>query len=761
MERKASIRISGMSCASCAARVEKRLSSLEGVKTAAVNLASEKALVEFNPDVVNIPEILESVQSLGYEAVEDDGGDKGEEEKRDIEFKNLRMLVLASAVLSAPLILGMVLHLAGVELWPLHNGYFQLAVATPVQFIVGYRFYRNAYLALKAGAPNMDVLVAMGTSAAYFFSTYNVFFQNTAPGEMKDLYFEAAAVIITLILLGKYLEAAAKGKTSQAIKKLMDLQARTAKVVRDGKEEDIPVEDVKAGDIIVVRPGEKIPVDGRIIEGYSTVDESMLTGESIPVEKKVGDSVIGASINRTGTFKFEAVKVGEETVLSQIVKMVEDAQGTKAPIQKIADRVSGIFVPAVIVIAAATFLIWYFGFGDFGKGLISAVSVLVIACPCALGLATPTAIMVGTGKGAENGILIKGGENLERAYRIDTIVLDKTGTITTGEPEVTDILLGRGDGSPVPLLEKSGTGEPSPRPTISWQVLRFASAAERKSEHPLGAAVLSKGKEILGEDDIPEPEQFEAVPGKGVRARVEGRTVLVGTRKLMGENHIEFEPMEDQLRKLEGEGKTAMLVAIDGRIEGVLAVADTVKESSKEAVQRLQTMGIQVYMLTGDNSQTAQAVARQVGITHVVAEVLPGDKAREIERLRNTSTQTKQDTTSQTRVVAMVGDGINDAPALAAADIGIAMGTGTDIAMEAADITLMRGDLRTIPMAIRLSRMTMIKIKQNLFWAFIYNIIGIPFAAAGLLNPIIAGGAMAFSSVSVVANSLTLKRFKG
>jgi Cu+-exporting ATPase len=544
---------------------------------------------------------------------------------------------------------------------------------------------------------------------------------------MKELYFEAAAVIITLILLGKYLEAVAKGKTSDAIKKLMGLQARTARVIRDGSEADIPIEEVEVGDVIVVRPGEKVPVDGRILEGNSSIDESMLTGESLPVEKKAGDMVVGATINRFGTFKFEATRIGKDTVLSQIIKMVEDAQGSKAPIQKIADRVSGVFVPTVIGIAIVTFLIWYLTTGDFTNAIISAVSVLVIACPCALGLATPTAIMVGTGKGAENGILIKGGEHLEMTYKLDAVVLDKTGTITKGQPEVTDVVT-------------LGSME-------SIETLRFAAIAEKSSEHPLGTAISERGKNEFG--TVPDPEQFEAIPGRGIRAVVDGREVFIGTRKLMQEINISADPAEDAVAKLEDEGKTAMLMAVGGKLEAILAVADTLKESSKEAIEDLKKMGIDVYMITGDNKRTAAAIAKQVGIEHVLAEVLPENKAEEVEKLKR-----------QGRKVAMVGDGINDAPALATADIGMAVGTGTDVAIEAADITLMRGDLKTIPAAIRLSRKTMRKIKQNLFWAFIYNIIGIPFAALGLLNPMIAGGAMAFSSVSVVTNSLSLKRAK-
>ncbi len=723
------LKITGMSCAACSAKIEKRLGKMEGVSAAAVNLATEKANVEFDPSIVKVSDIINVVGNLGYQAekIEDISQDR-EKAQREKEIKKLRNELITSAVLSSPLILAMVLSLLKLDVAFLHNQYFQLVIATPVQFIIGWRFYKNAYHALKAKSANMDVLIAMGTSAAYFFSIYNAFFVPEKPGVMmKELYFEAGAVIITLILLGKYFEAVAKGKTSEAIKKLMGLQAKTARVVHNGAEEDIPVEEVEVGYIVVVRPGEKIPVDGKIIEGNSSIDESMLTGESLPVEKKVGDPVIGATINKFGTFKFEATKIGKDTALSQIIKMVEDAQGSKAPIQKIADQVSGIFVPVVIGIALLTFLIWYFAAGDFTAAIVSAVSVLVIACPCALGLATPTAIMVGTGKGAENGILIKGGEHLERAYKLNSIVLDKTGTITKGKPEVTDII-------PLNRQDKE-------------ELLKIAAIAEKNSEHPLGAAIYERGKADFG--NIPDPDGFEAIPGRGIKAIIGDKEVYIGTRKLLNEKGIETNNIENTITGLEDEGKTAMLMAIDNKIEAVVAVADTVKENSREAIEDLLKMGIEVYMLTGDNKRTAAAIAKQVGIKNVLAEVLPENKAEEVEKLKK-----------QGKIVGMVGDGINDAPALATADIGMAIGTGTDVAIEAADITLMRGDLRSIPTAIKLSKKTMKKIKQNLFWAFIYNIIGIPFAALGLLSPIIAGGAMAFSSVSVVTNSLSLKRFK-
>lgn len=724
---KVNLKLTGMSCASCAAKIEKKLNKLEGVKKAAVNLATENAAVEYDSTKIKVSDMIEAVELLGYQAeqIEEETRDR-EKEQRQKEIRRLRFEFLVAAVLSFPLVLAMFFTLLGLDVPLLHNEYFQFIIATPIQFVIGYRFYKNAYYALKAKSPNMDVLVAMGTSAAYFFSVYNAFFQPAAPMARKELYFEAAAVIITLIILGKYLEAVAKSKTSEAIKKLMGLQAKTARVLRNGVEEDIPIEEVEVGDVVVVRPGEKIPVDGKIIEGNSSIDESMLTGESIPVEKKVGDYVIGATINKFGTFRFEATKVGKETALAQIIKLVEDAQGSKAPIQKIADRVSGVFVPIVIVIAAITFLVWYLAIGNLTMGIISAVAVLVIACPCALGLATPTAIMVGTGKGAESGILIKSGEHLETAYKMNAIVLDKTGTITKGKPEVTDII-------PLKNMEAN-------------EVLRLAAISEKNSEHPLGATIYEKGKEDL--KDIGDPDKFEAIPGKGIKATIGENAVFIGTRKLMSEKGIDVSTAEDLVAKLEDEGKTAMLMAVNDQLEGIIAVADTLKETSREAIKELLDMEIDVYMITGDNRRTANAIAKQVGIKNVLAEVLPENKAEEIEKLKK-----------EGKIVGMVGDGINDAPALATADIGMAVGTGTDIAMETADITLMRGDLRTIPAAIRLSRKTMIKIKQNLFWAFIYNIIGIPIAAFGLLNPIIAGGAMAFSSVSVVTNSLILKRF--
>jgi Cu+-exporting ATPase len=719
--------IFGMSCAACAGKIEKKLANTDGVSRAVVNLSTEKALVDYDKNKVNASEMIKIIEKLGYQAErsEEISRDR-EKEAREKEIKNLKTELIIAAVLSSPLILAMILTLIRVDVVFLHNQYFQLIMATPVQFIFGFRFYKNAYYALRSGSTNMDVLIVMGTSAAYFYSLYNVFFQAVPTGMMKNLYFEASAVIITLILLGKYLEALAKGKTSEAIKILLGLSPKTARVLRNGLEEDIPIEEVQLGELIIVKPGEKVPVDGKIIEGNSSLDESMLTGESLPVEKTVGDQIIGATINKFGAFTFEATKIGKDTVLAQIIKLVEDAQGFKAPIQKLADQVAGVFVPIVIAIALITFGSWYFISGDFSKAIVSAVAVLVIACPCALGLATPTAIMVGTGKGAENGILIKSGEHLETAYKLTTIVLDKTGTITKGQPEVTDITaIGH-----LPAAE----------------ILQLAAIAEKKSEHPLAAAIYQHGLASLGQ--VSDPDQFEAIPGKGIRAEAQGKVILIGTRKLMNEKQIALGDTETLISRMEDEGKTAMLMAVNNSLEAIIAVADTLKENSREAIAEFNKMGLEVYMITGDNHRTAQAIARQVGISNVLAEVLPENKAEEIKKLQQAG-----------KIVAMVGDGINDAPALATADIGMAVGTGTDVAIEAADIILMRGDLRAVSAAIRLSRKTIIKIKQNLFWAFIYNIIGIPFAALGLLNPIIAGGAMAFSSVSVVSNSLSLKRY--
>lgn len=720
------LKVSGMACSACAQRVERALAGHKGVLEAYVNLSTETAAVKFIPGITDIPGLRQVIEKAGYEAVlAEEVNREAENRDKDLELQHQKRLFVFSAAFSFPLLSVMFLELFSLHINHLFmSPLFQFALATPVQFIPGAQFYRGAYKSLKSGGANMDVLVAMGTSAAYGLSLVNTFFL-TGP-----VYYEASAVIITLIILGRMLEARAKGRTSEAIKKLIDLQAKTARVKRDGNIVDIPVEQVVVGDIVLVRPGEKIPVDGIIKTGHSTVDESMLTGESIPVDKKVGDEVIGATINKEGVFEFEASKVGKDTALAQIVRLVEEAQASKAPIQRFADRISGIFVPAVVGAALVTFLVWYFigDPGNISRAVLNLTAVLVIACPCALGLATPTSIMVGTGKGAEKGILIKGGEHLEAAGGIDTIVFDKTGTITKGEPGLTD-------------LEPVDGSQEDPE-----EILRVAASAERFSEHPLAKAVVQAALDR----GIPlsEPEDFEAFPGLGIRCAIDGREVLLGSMRLLQEKNIDPEGLAGKAARLEEQGKTAMFLAIEGRPVAVIAVADRIKEGARESVRFLSRLGLEVYMITGDNRQTAEAIAREVGIDHVLAEVLPEDKAVAVEKLQNRG-----------RKVAMVGDGINDAPALATADVGIAIGTGTDIAMETSDITLIRGDLRGVVGSILLSRATLKNIKQNLFWALIYNTIGIPVAAMGLLSPIIAGGAMAFSSVSVVSNALRLRKF--
>lgn len=722
---KKTLLIEGMTCAACSTRVEKVLNRLDGVSKASVNLSTNKALVEFPSGAVDVETLIRAVEKAGYKAeLEVERDVDREKELREKEIKSLKTSFIVSAILSIPLFSAMFFHMAGTDNTLsniLNNGWFQLVLATPVQFIIGYRFYRGAYNSLRGGGANMDVLIAMGTSAAYFYSLYNLL------NGIHEYYFESSAVIITLILLGKTFEAVAKGKTSEAIKKLMGLQPKTARVVRDGQEMDIAIEKLEIGDIIVVRPGERVPVDGVIVEGHSSIDESMLTGESIPVDKTVGDQVVGATINKFGSFKFEAKKIGKDTVLAQIIKLVEEAQGSKAPVQRLADKISGIFVPVIVGIALVTVLGFSLIGNNFNTGLINAVAVLVIACPCALGLATPTAIMVGTGKAAENGILIKSGEHLERAHQMDTIIFDKTGTITKGEPEVTDILAFNG-------IDED-------------EILRIAASVEKVSEHPLGQAIVkyAEDKDIT----LVDTDSFMSLSGKGLRAGFEGKDIYIGNRRLMKENNIDLTGFENEMLRLEEEGKTAMLLSIDGVISGIIAVADKIKETSLEAIKELKAMDLDVYMITGDNERTAKAIAREVGIDNILADVLPENKAEVVEDLK-----------SQGRHVGMVGDGINDAPALAAADVGFAIGTGTDVAMEAADITLMRGDLNGVVTAIRLSHRTMKTIKQNLFWAFFYNSVGIPFSALGFLNPMVAGAAMAFSSVSVVTNSLRLRRFK-
>lgn len=714
--------IEGMESAADAAGLEEQLSGLDGVVSAGVDLSKAQGRVEFQPAIARADEIIDYVARAGYSTrpVMDEEQDT-EKLKREREFrKSVRLLVL-SAVLSAPLLFQMAGMLPGAGGWELPR-WWQFALATPVQFVVGRRFYRGAYHSLMGGGANMDVLVALGTSAAWLHSSVVTLWGLSG----HHVYFEASAVLITLILLGKVLEERAMGRTSEAIKKLMGLQAKTARVLRDGEECEVPVGEVRVGDVVMVRPGEKYPVDGIVLEGATSVDESMLTGESVPVAKGEGDAVTGATLNIDGAVKFRALRVGKETVLAQIIRMVEQAQGSRAPIQRTADKVSGIFVPIVLGIALVTYILWDF-VGPFAPALINAVAVLVIACPCALGLATPTAIMVGTGKGAEAGILIKGGESLETAHRLDAVILDKTGTLTKGTPVVTDLL-------PLGGLSQE-------------ELLRLAASAERGSEHPLGKAIVdeagARGAELLDMRD------FRAFPGHGLEANVGERKIYLGNEKFMAWRGVDATGPHDEIRRLESEGKTAILVADDGGLLGAIGVADTLRENSAEAVAALQGMGVEVYMMTGDNERTAQAVAAEAGISHVMADVMPDEKADMVQRLKR-----------EGKKVGMVGDGINDAPALAAADVGFAIGTGTDIAMEASDITLMQGDLMGVVSGIHLSKTVLRKIRQNLFWAFFYNILGIPLAAFGFLSPIVAGAAMAFSSVSVVSNTLLLRNWK-
>ncbi|ANF45841.1 heavy metal translocating P-type ATPase [Priestia megaterium] len=733
VSEKAEFVITGMTCAACSTRIEKGLNKLEGVTKASVNLALETASVEYSPSQIAPQDITQRVEKLGYGAKLKSEEKEEEQSYREKELSKQKGNFWFSLILSVPLLWAMVSHFTFTSFIPLPhmlmNPWVQLALATPVQFVVGKQFYVGAFKALRNKSANMDVLVALGTSAAYFYSLYSSLKSLGSSAHTDQLYYETSAILITLILLGKLFEANAKGRSSEAIKKMMGLQAKTAVVVRDGAEVEIPVEEVQKGEVIFIKPGEKVPVDGEIIEGQSALDESMLTGESVPVDKNVGDKVIGATLNKNGFLKIKATNIGKETALAQIIKVVEEAQGSKAPIQRLADYISGIFVPIVVGIALLTFFVWYIWIapGEFAPALEKLIAVLVIACPCALGLATPTSIMAGSGRAAEFGILFKGGEHLEATHKIDTILLDKTGTVTNGTPELTDVRIAQG-------YEEN-------------ELLQLVASAERLSEHPLAQALVAgiKNKGI----EIQDPLSFEAIPGYGVKATVQERELLVGTRKLMNQYKVNIDTALEEMTNLEQEGKTAMLVALDGKYAGMLAVADTIKATSKEAVSRLKEMGLEVMMITGDNRQTAQAIAMQAGIEHVIAEVLPEGKAEEVKKLQQ-----------QGKKVAMVGDGINDAPALALADIGMAIGTGTDVAMEAADITLMRGDLMSIADAIEMSRKTISNIKQNLFWAMGYNTLGIPIAAVGLLAPWVAGAAMAFSSVSVVLNALRLQRVR-
>ncbi|QNU05152.1 copper-translocating P-type ATPase [Peribacillus butanolivorans] len=732
VKEKKEFTITGMTCAACATRIEKGLNKMDGVSKANVNLALENATVEYDPSEASPIDIIQRVEKLGYGAIiKDDNNESVDFRQKEIQ-KQKRKFIFA-VILSFPLLWAMVSHFSFTSFiyMPdfLMNPWVQMAFATPVQFIIGKQFYVGAYKALKNKSANMDVLVAMGTSAAYFYSVYQSIIAIGVHHHIAQLYFETSAILITLILLGKLFEAKAKGRSSEAIKKLMGLQAKTALVLRNGEEREIPLEEVIVGDTVLVKPGEKIPVDGEVVEGNSAVDESMLTGESIPVDKSMGDTVIGSTLNKNGFLKMKATKIGRDTALSQIIKVVEDAQGSKAPIQRLADQISGVFVPIVVGIALLTFLVWmiWVNPGEFTPAFEAMIAVLVIACPCALGLATPTSIMAGSGRAAEFGILFKGGEHLETTHHIDTVILDKTGTVTNGTPVLTDVLI------------ENGMGE--------QHFLSLIGAAEKQSEHPLAQSIVQGIQER--KISLALVQEFEAIPGYGVKAVVNQKVLLVGTRKLMKQNNVDITKALSAMEDLEGQGKTAMLASIDGEYAGLIAVADTIKDTSQTAIRRLKEMDIQVIMITGDNQRTAHAIGNQVGIDQVIAEVLPEGKAEEVKKLQAAG-----------KKVAMVGDGINDAPALALADIGMAIGTGTDVAMEAADITLIRGDLNSIADAILMSRKTMRNIKQNLFWAFAYNVIGIPIAAIGLLAPWLAGAAMAFSSVSVVINALRLQRVK-
>ncbi|MGL5041685.1 MAG: heavy metal translocating P-type ATPase [Culicoidibacterales bacterium] len=751
-QKKVVIPIEGMTCASCAQKIEKALAKCEGIITAGVNLATEKATISYDGDIIKLQEIKAVITKIGYtpRLIETEENVEDASLKKEKELKILRTKLVVAAIFCIPLFyIAMAPMITWVSLpmpqflLPMEHmsryAIVELLLTIPI-IAAGYRFYTVGFKALFSGSPNMDSLIAIGTTAALVFSVYSTYEiitladSHLAMAAMDGLYYESAGVIITLILLGKYLEAISKGKTSEAIKKLMGLAPKTATVLIAGQAQQIPIGEVETGQIILVKPGEKIPVDGVIIEGQSAIDEAMLTGESMPVSKKIGDNVYAASINKNGSLQFEATKVGKDTALAQIIKLVEDAQGSKAPIAKMADIVSGYFVPIVVVIAVIVGIMWYLATLDLGFSLKIFITILVIACPCALGLATPTAIMVGTGKGAENGILIKGGAALEQAHRVQTVIFDKTGTITAGKPEVTDIIALNG------ITED--------------ELLQQAAAAEQNSEHPLGEAIVKRAveKQLV----LAKLEYFMAIPGHGIHVKINDKDILIGNSKMMQDNNIGIESLQETSNKLADEGKTPMYIAIAGNIAGIIAVADVVKASSRVAIEELQAMGINVAMITGDNAKTANAIARQVGITRIIAEVLPEDKAIEIKKLQQ-----------EGQIVAMVGDGLNDAPALAVADVGIAIGTGTDVAIESADIILMRSDLEDVAKAIKLSKKTIKNIKQNLFWAFGYNAAGIPLAAGllylfggPLLNPVFAAAAMAFSSVSVLLNALRLKGTK-
>jgi Cu+-exporting ATPase len=768
------LKLRGMSCASCANNIEGAIRSVPGVGASTVNFGAEQATVTYDPQKTDLENIQAAVSEAGYSAfsLQDQSlmADEDDTEKaaRITERQQLTRKVVAGGILSTVIVVGAMSAMFNLpfRLRALDSPWVQLVLATPVLFWCGADFFKNAWKAVKRHTATMDTLVAIGTGAAYSYSIFATVFPGffTAQGLMPEVYYEAAAVIITLILLGRLFENRARGQTSDAIRKLIGLQAREARIIRAGQEMEVPIQAVQIGDVVVVRPGEKIPVDGEMVEGSSTIDESMVTGESVPTKKQVGDEVIGATINKTGSFKFRATRVGKETVLAQIVKLVQDAQGSKAPIQRLADRVTGWFVPIVIAIAIATFVIWFLAMGNFTLALITTVGVLIIACPCALGLATPTSVMVGTGKGAENGILIKGAESLELAHQIQTIVLDKTGTITQGKPTVTDFVTTQGTANSNEL-----------------KLLRLAASVERNSEHPLAAAVVSYAQ--AQQVELTNVQAFEAIAGSGVQGTVSDRLVQIGTQRWFNELSIHTQALQQDRDRLEALGKTVIWLAIDGDVQGIMGIADALKPSSVQAIRALQRLGLDVVMLTGDNRPTAETIAREVGISHVIAEVRPDQKVAVIESLQRgtmgvsaaapkmlkAGAKAKHIKAKQTKakIVAMVGDGINDAPALAQADVGIAIGTGTDVAIAASDITLISGDLQSIVTAIQLSRATMQNIRQNLFFAFIYNVAGIPIAAGilfpfvgWLLNPMLAGGAMAFSSVSVVTNALRLRNFQ-
>lgn len=744
----ATIKLRGMSCASCANSIEDAIRFVPGVSECNVNFGAEQATVTYDSKKTDLEAIQNAIDAAGYSAqpVQEQDlltGDDAERKARLTESRQLTRKVWIGGIISTILVIGSLpmmtgLHIPFIPMW-LHNFWLQAVLTAPVQFWCGKSFYINSWKALKRHAATMDTLIALGTSAAYFYSLFVTIFPGflTAQGLSPSVYYEVAAVVVTLILLGKLFENRAKGQTSEAIRKLMGLQARAARIIRNGKEMEVPIAEVQLGDVILVRPGEKIPIDGEVIEGSSTVDEAMVTGESVAVKKQPGDEVIGATINKTGSFKFRTTRVGKDTFLAQIVKLVQQAQGSKAPIQRLADQVTGWFVPAVIAIAIATFIIWYNFMGNVTLAMITTVGVLIIACPCALGLATPTSIMVGTGKGAENGILIKGADSLELAHKLQTIVLDKTGTLTQGKPTVTDFVTVEGTANSNEL-----------------ELLQLVASLERNSEHPIAEAVVQYAQSQAV--DLTAAQNFQAISGSGVQGDVLNKLVQVGTRRWMSELGIDTQALNSPWDRLEYLGKTVIWIAVDGNVQGIMAISDALKPSSARVVQTLQKLGLEVVMLTGDNQRTAEIIAREVGIKRVLAEVRPDQKAATVEQLQ-----------AEGKVVAMVGDGINDAPALAQADVGIAIGTGTDVAIAASDITLISGDLQGIVTAIQLSRATIRNIRQNLFFAFIYNVAGIPIAAGilfpffgWLLNPIIAGAAMAFSSVSVVTNALRLRSFQ-